>query len=120
MLYIGNEPILSKASAELLKRAGYRVRITTPLHAQNAIRDGQFGAVILCATLSSDEADQVVQAVAEMPQKPPVVSIHLGLLGDIPNPESSAFVDALNGPAALIEVVDTIVHPEARSAAKAV
>jgi DNA-binding NtrC family response regulator len=120
LLYVGNEPLLSKASAELLKNAGYKVRTTSPLHAITAVRDGSFGAVILCATLSSEEADEIVTSVTQEHPDVPIVSIHLGLLGDGPNPGSSVVVDALNGPEALIQAVDTVARAQTRPMSKAI
>jgi len=121
LLYVGNEPMLSKASAELLKRVGYRVRTTDPIHALQAVREGRFAAVILCATLSSEEADDVVKAAGDLKPPFPVVSVHLGLLGDGPNPASSVVVDALNGPEALVSAVEHVIGTvrQPRSASKA-
>jgi CheY-like chemotaxis protein len=122
VLYVGNDAMLSKATAELLKRTGYRVRVTSPLHAVHTIREGSFAAVILCATLSSEEAEQIVQTVALSQHPSPVVSVHLGLLGDGPNPGSSIVVDALSGPEALISAVDMVTRTpgQSRSISKAV
>jgi DNA-binding NtrC family response regulator len=120
LLYIGNEPLLSKASSELLKRVGYKVRSTNPPHALNALREGSYMAVVLCATLSSDEAEAIVQAVTTLMPGTPIVSIHLGLLGDAPNPASSVVVDALNGPEALITAVEAIARTQPHSISKAV
>ena len=120
LLYIGNEPMLSKASAELLKRVGYKVRTTNPLHALNAIREGNYVAVVLCATLSWDEAETIVQAVTTLQPSSPIVSVHLGLLGDSPNPGSAIVVDALKGPQALISAVEAVARTQPRMAAKAV
>jgi len=112
VLFVGNEPMLSKASAELLKRAGYKVRTTNPVHAASAVRELTYAAVVLCATLESDEAEEIVRAVSTFRPGTPIVSIHLGLLGDGPNPGSSIVVDALNGPQALIQAVDAVAHPQ--------
>ena len=108
LLYVGNEPMLSKASAELLKRAGYRVRTTNPVHADHTLRDERFGVVILCATLSGEEAEQIVETALGAQPATPIVSVHLGLLGDTPHPRSTVVVDALNGPDALVNAVDTV------------
>ncbi len=105
ILYVGNEPLLSRASAELLKGVGYRVRTTTPVNAANVFREGTFAAVILCATLSGHEAEELAAIVEEEVLRPPIISIHLGLLGDAPYSGSSIVVDALNGPEALINAV---------------
>jgi DNA-binding NtrC family response regulator len=120
LLYVGNEPMLSKASAELLKRVGYKVRTTTPRHAVNAIRESDYAAVVLCATLSSEETEAIAHAVAEIQPKAPIVSIHLGLLGDAPNASSAIVVDALNGPQALISAVEEVARAQRRSVSKAV
>jgi hypothetical protein len=48
------------------------------------------------------------------------VSIHLGLLGDAPNPSSSIVVDALNGPQALISAVEAVARVQPHSISKAV
>jgi CheY-like chemotaxis protein len=118
LLFIGNEPMLSKASAELLKRVGYRVRTTNPLNALNAVREGPYTAVILCATLSCEETEEIVRALATHPA--PIVSIHLGLLGDGPHPASAVVVDALKGPEALISAVDAVAHLPSRPISNAV
>jgi len=110
LLYVGNEPLLSKASAEVLKRVGYKVRTTNPVHADHALRDDKFGVVILCATLSGEEADRIVESAMGAQPETPIISVHLGLLGDSPNPKSTVVVDALNGPDALVNAVDTVAH----------
>src|SRR5262249_29645835 len=120
LLFVGNEPMLSKASAELLKRVGYKVRTTSPVHALHALRDIRFAAVILCATLSGDEAEAVIHSLNGFHTGVPVVSIHLGLLGDAPNPSSSIIVDALNGPEALVGAVESVTRSQARAISKAV
>lgn len=112
--------MLSKASAELLKRVGYKVRTTNPLHALNAIREGSYAAVVLCATLSWDEAETIVQAVTSLQPSSPIVSVHLGLLGDSPNPGSAIVVDALNGPQALISAVEAVARTQTRTASKGI
>jgi len=107
LLYVGNEPDLSKASAMLLKEAGFRVRLSNPFHAADAIREGRYGAIIFCATLSFAEMEQIVElAEAEQPGVP-IVSLRVGLLGDAP-PTSTAVVNALNGPQALISAVRSV------------
>jgi hypothetical protein len=111
--------MLSKASAELLKRVGYKVRTTNPLHARNAIREGSYAAVVLCATLSCDEAETIVQTVTSLQPDSPIVSVHLGLLGDSPNPGSAIIVDALHGPQALITAVESVARTQPRLASKA-
>jgi hypothetical protein len=110
LLYVGNEALLSKATAELLKRAGYRVRTTSPVNADQILRNDRFGVVVLCATLSSDEADRVVETTLGAQPETPIVSVHLGLLGDSPNPRSTVVVDALNGPDALVNAVDAVTR----------
>ena len=111
LLYVGNEALLSKATAELLKGAGCRVRTANPGHAGHPLKEERFGVIILCATLSSDEAGQVVETASVSQPDTPIVSIHLGLLGDAPNPRSTMVVDALNGPDALVNAV----HAAARA-----
>jgi DNA-binding NtrC family response regulator len=120
LLFVGNEPMLSKASAELLKRVGFKVRTTSPLHAAHALRDVRYAAVILCATLSGDEAESVIQSLNNCHAGVPVVSIHLGLLGDAPNPNSSIIVDALNGPEALIGAVESVTRSQTRTIFRAI
>jgi hypothetical protein len=120
LLYIGNEPMLSKTSAELLKPYGYKVRITNPANALNALREGSYAAVVLCATLSSAEADAIVEAISTLAPGTPIVSVHLGLLGDSPNPSSSIVVDALNGPGALISAVEAVARAQPHSIQKAI
>jgi DNA-binding NtrC family response regulator len=120
LLFVGNEPMLSKATAELLKRVGYRVRTTSPVHAPKALREVRYAAVILCATLSSEESEKLVQLVSTSYFGIPIVSIHLGLLGDGPNAASSVVVDALNGPEALVGAVAAVTRIPARSISNAV
>jgi DNA-binding NtrC family response regulator len=109
LLYIGNEPLLNKASSALLRTAGYKVRVTTPFHANEAARESHYSAVVLCATLSTEEMNNVVEAMERSQPGVPIVSIHVGLLGDGPHPSSSAVVDALNGPNALIVAVQSVI-----------
>ena len=120
LLYLGNEPMLNKASAELLKRAGYKVRTTNSSHALNAILEGRYLAVVLCATLSRQETEAIVQAISEIQPEAPIVSIHLGHLGDAPHPGSSVVVDALNGPEALISALEAVTRESQRAISKAV
>jgi|SRR6185369_4375862 len=120
LLYVGNEPPLSKASAELLKRVGYRVRTTNPMHVLNALHEGRYAAVVMCATLTCEEAEAVVCALTTLAPETPIVSIHLGLLGDAPNPRSSMVVDALNGPQELIRAVDAVARTQQHAISKAV
>jgi DNA-binding NtrC family response regulator len=108
VLFIGNDPLLSKATTALLRGVGYRVRSTNPLHAADAARDKRYTAVILCATLSKEETEQAVMALQEMQPGIPIVSIHVGLLGDAPHPASSVVVDASRGPRELISAVDSV------------
>lgn len=107
VLYVGNEPLLSKATAELLKRSGYKVRTTNPTHATAVLRDDKFSVIILCATLSRHETDEIVESASHTQPGTPVVSVHLGLLGDEPNPRSTVVVDALRGPDELVNAVHT-------------
>ena len=120
LLYIGNEPMLSKTSAELLKPSGYKVRTTNPAHASNALRESAYAAVVLCATLNSEETNAIVEAMSTLAPGTPIVSVHLGLLGDSPNPASSIVVDALNGPKALISAVEAVARTQPHSISKAV
>lgn len=107
VLYVGNEPLLSKATSELLKRSGYKVRTSNPVHAGTILRDEKFSAVILCATLSGAEADELVDLAFRNQPETSIVSVHLGLLGDAPNPRSTVVVDALKGPDELVNAVHT-------------
>ena len=100
--------MLSKATTALLRGVGYRVRSTNPLHAAEAARDSRYTAVILCATLSNEETEQAVAALQETHRGIPIVSIHVGLLGDAPHPASSVVVDALRGPQELISAVTSV------------
>ena len=111
LLYVGNEVLLSKATAELLKGAGYKVRTTNPAHSAHTLKDDKFEGIILCATLSSEEADEVVETAWSSQPDTPIVSVHLGLLGDAPHPKSTIVVDALNGPDALVNAVNAVTHP---------
>ena len=108
VLIIGNDPMLSKATTALLRGVGYRVRSTNPLHAAEAARDGRYTAVILCATLSNEETEETVRAIRHSQPYIPIVSIHVGLLGDAPHPASSVVVDALRGRQALITAVNSV------------
>jgi len=119
LLYVGNEALLSKATAELLKGAGYKVRTTKPVHADHTLRDDRFAAIILCATLSGDEADRVVETARSSQPETPIVSVHLGLLGDAPNPKSTVVVDALNGPDALVNAVHAVARASKRLTSQA-
>jgi len=114
VLHVGNDPLLSKATAALLRGAGYRVRSTTPRRVAEAARDSHYLAVVLCATLSNEETDVAVSEVQKLQPDTPIVSIHVGLLGDLPHPASSVVVDALHGPNALISAVDSVTHVKQR------
>ena len=114
LLYVGNEALLSKATAEVLKRVGYKVRTTSPMHADHTLRDDKFGVIILCATLSGGEADRIVETALSSQPETPIISVHLGLLGDSPHPRSTIVVDALNGPDALVNAVDTVARTSRR------
>ncbi len=108
LLYIGNEPALSKASSNVLKEAGFRVRSTNPLHASDAIRDDRYSAVIFCATLSSAETDKLAELIGILQPGVPIISLRVGLLGDGPCPVSAAVVDATQGPHALVGAVRSV------------
>lgn len=108
VLYVGNEPNLSRVSAVLLKGAGYTVKSTVPRNISLAIRECRYSAVILCATLTEQEAATVVSRIREAQINIPIVSMHLGHLGDRPHPDSSIIVDALGGPEALIAAVNSV------------
>jgi len=110
ILYIGNEPMLSKASSSLLRTAGYRVRTTCPAHMAEAVRGGQYSAVILCATLTTQESEAVVGKLEEANLRIPIVSLQVGSLGDAPHPSSTAIVDALRGPKALVGAVQSVTQ----------
>ena len=113
LLYIGNEQLLNKSSAALLRGAGYKVRATNPSHMMEAVHEHRYAGVILCATLSREEAGQVVDAVRQIQPEVPIISMQVGLLGDGPHPLSSIVVDALQGPAAFLGAVKsvTVVRP---------
>jgi DNA-binding NtrC family response regulator len=118
ILYVGNEPALSKVIAALLKRVGFKVRMASLGNAMQAIQSERFAVIILCATLASDEAEGIVRMVEQRQPGTPIVSVHLGLLGDAPNPASSVVVDALKGPDALIAAVQSALrqtHTELRA-----
>jgi hypothetical protein len=108
LLYIGNEPALSKASSALLKEAGFKVRSTNPLHSADAVRETHYSAVIFCATLTRMEMDAIAQLVELHQPGVPIISLQVGLLGDGPCPTSTAVVDALQGPQALIGAVRSV------------
>jgi hypothetical protein len=74
----------------------------------------------LCATLSTLEAERIVQAISEFQPRTPIISVHLGLLGDAPNPNSAIVVDALNGPQAFITAVNQVTQSQSPPISKAV
>ncbi len=110
LLYIGNEPLLSKATSALLRSAGYRVRSTSPSHIAEAVREGGFSVVILCATLSTCDSDLVVEVLERASVRVPIVSVQVGLLGDQPHPSSSLIVNALQGPEALVGAIHSVTR----------
>jgi len=107
-LYIGNDPLLSKASSDLLRTAGYKVRATNPSHVGDAVREHRYLAVILCATLSAEEMNTIVDAVQQSQPEIPIISIQVGQLGDGPHPASAVVVDALLGPQAFLAAVHSV------------
>ncbi|HVZ18173.1 MAG TPA: hypothetical protein VG897_13705 [Terriglobales bacterium] len=109
LLYIGNEPDLSKASSALLKQAGFKVRSTNPLHAADAVREHRYSAVIFCATLSFSEMEKIARLMEIHQPGVPIISVRVGMLGDGPCPTSAMVVDALCGPQALIGAVRTVI-----------
>jgi len=115
ILYVGNDAELSKASSALLKKVGFRVRTTNPLNVASVIRDVKVSAVILCATLSREDADEAVDYALSLQPGVPIVSVHLGLLGDGPHPASSVVVDALQGPAALLGALEAVTGMAAKA-----
>jgi CheY-like chemotaxis protein len=115
ILYIGNEPTLSKASSALLRGAGYQVRTTSPSHAAEVVREGHFSVVVFCATLSLDEMESVVTLLGEGEQVVPIVSVQVGHLGDGPHPASSKVVDAMQGPEALVGAVQSLTRPHQKA-----
>ena len=90
------------------------------MHVLNALHEGRYAAVVMCATLTCEEAEAVVCALTTLAPETPIVSIHLGLLGDAPNPRSSMVVDALNGPQELIRAVDAVARTQQHAISKAV
>lgn len=114
LLYIGNEPDLSKATCAVLRRGGYRVRTTNPLHVCTILRECKFGAIILCATLSSEETEMIVDQVQTQQQDVAIVSLHLGSLGDVPNARSTAIIDVLGGPDVLLHSIESLSADQRR------
>lgn len=114
VLHIGNDPLLSKTTSALLRGAGYRVRSTNPRRVAEAARDSRYTALILCATLSNEETDAAVSEIHKTQPDIPIVSIHVGLLGDAPHPASSIVVDALHGPQELILALDSVAQAKLR------
>jgi len=108
LLYIGNDPTLSKASSALLRSAGYKVRTTNPSHAAEAIREGRYSAVILCATLSAEEMNLVVHALQAGQADVPIICVQVGMLGEGPHPACSLVIDAMQGPNAFVGGVRSI------------
>ena len=115
LLYIGNEPELSRASSIVLKEAGFRVRATNPLHAAEAVRDHHFAAVIFCATLSCEEMDRIADVVNIQQPGVPIISVCVGMLGDGPYRTSAAVVDATQGPQALVGAVRSVTVLQQRA-----
>lgn len=108
LLYIGNDPLLNKSSAALLRGAGYKVRATNPVHLMEAVQEHRYAGVVLCATLSGEESALVVETVRHTQPEVPIISVQVGLLGDGPHPLSSVVVDALQGPSAFIGAVRSV------------
>ena len=115
VLYIGNEPLLSKSSSALLRTAGYRVRATNPRHTNEAVREGHFGVVVLCPTLSNAETNAIIESLERDQPGVPIVSLHVGHLGDVPHPASSCVADVLQGPDALLRAVRSVTQPRQRA-----
>ena len=115
LLYIGNEPALSKASSTILKDAGFRVRATNPIHAADAVREARYSAVIFCATLCRDETEKLADLIEMLQPGVPIISLRVGLLGDGPCPTSAAVVDATQGPLALVGAVRSVTVPSQRA-----
>jgi uncharacterized protein with ACT and thioredoxin-like domain len=113
VLYVGNEPSLSKASCELLRSVGYESRACLPRNVAMLLKNVRANVVVLCATINGQESDEIVEAVAELQPGIPVISVHVGLLGDSPHPGSSAIVDALAGPNALLFAVKSVLQLKA-------
>jgi len=76
------------------------------------LRNVKFQAVVLCATIAAEQADQVVEVLSEEQPQTPIVSIHVGLLGDTPHPASTYVVDALAGPNALISAMKSAMSQQ--------
>lgn len=108
LLYIGNDPLLSKSSGALLRAAGYKVRSTNPFYVNEALREHQYAAILLCPTLSNEETNAVVKTIKVTQADVPIISIHVGMLGDIPHPASALVIDALQGPHAFVGGVRSI------------
>ncbi len=109
LLFVGNEPLLSKATGELLRAAGYAVRECLPRSFALPVNNLHLDAVILCATITADEAEDIVLALNAHQLGVPIVSLHVGLLGDTPHRASAMVVDAVAGPTALINALRAIV-----------
>lgn len=107
VLYVGNDPLLSKSTCGLLRTNGYGARTCMPGNVRLMLRNTEVHVLVLCATMSSEESDQVVATVFEERPNVPIVSIHVGLLGDRPHPASTYVVDALAGPNALIAAMQS-------------
>jgi len=108
LLYIGNDALLSKSSATLLRDAGYKVKATNPAHVVEAMREHRYAGVILCATLSGEETNFIVEAVRQCQPEVPLISVQVGLLGEGPHPSSSVVIDALQGPQAFVGAVRSV------------
>ncbi len=100
----------------MFRTNGYSARTCIPGNIRIMIRNAEFHAVVLCATISSDEADRVLESVFEERPHTPIISIHVGLLGDTPHPASTYIVDALAGPNALIAAMQLALSQQHASA----
>jgi|SRR5690349_19664634 len=112
VLYVGNDPLLSKSTCGLLRANGFGARTCLPANIRLMLRNVKFQAVVLCATIAAEEADQVVEVLSEEQPQTPIVSIHVGLLGDTPHPASTYVVDALAGPNALISAMKSAMSQQ--------
>jgi hypothetical protein len=80
-----------------------------------ALNHTRYSAIILCATLSSQDVNVIVELAKRLQPEMPIVSLQVGLLGDVPHPASSVVVDALQGPRAFLGAVEsvTVFRPKA-------
>ena len=108
VLFVSNDLMLCKASSSVLRTAGYRVRATTPVHVAEAMHQNRYAAAVLCATLTQQDSEQVVEKIQREQPEIPLLTLRVGLLGEAPHPASAFVVDMLRGAQALVVAVQSV------------